>query len=45
MIAEIVEQGAGDGGLADASLVGTDENDSWFGHGTLCVTKYGQDWT
>src|SRR5450759_925970 len=32
--AEIVEQCAGDGGLADAPLVGTDENDSWFGHGT-----------
>jgi hypothetical protein len=32
--AEIVEQSAGDGGLADATLVGTDENYSWFGHGT-----------
>jgi hypothetical protein len=32
--AEIVKQGAGDGGFADAPLVGTDENDSWFGHGT-----------
>ena len=33
--AEIVKQGAGDGGLADATLVATDENDSRFGHGTL----------
>src|SRR5262245_61719222 len=32
--AEIVEQSAGDGRLADATLVGTDENDSWFSHGT-----------
>src|SRR6266581_1389961 len=31
---EIVKQGAGDGGLADATLVGTDEKDSWFGHDT-----------
>src|SRR5262249_40209658 len=32
--AKIVEQRAGDGGLADATLVGTDKNDSWFNHGT-----------
>ena len=31
--AEIVKQRAGDGGLADATLVATDENDSRFGHG------------
>src|SRR5262245_31548316 len=32
--AEVVEQSAGDGRLADSTLVGTDENDSWFSHGT-----------
>ena len=35
MGAEIVEQGAGDRRLADASFVGTDENDCWFGHANI----------
>ena len=38
MGAEVVEQGAGNGSLAHATLVGTDENDSGFGHGTLWIT-------
>ena len=32
--AEIVEQSTCNGGLADATLVGTDKNDSWFSHGS-----------
>ena len=44
MGAEVVEQGAGNGSLAHATLVGTDENDSGFGHGTLWITvKTGLD--
>jgi hypothetical protein len=36
MGAEVIDQGAGDGGLTDAAFVGSDENDSRSGHsGTL----------
>jgi hypothetical protein len=30
---EIIEQGARDSGLSDTAFVGTDEDDSWSGHG------------
>jgi hypothetical protein len=35
--AKIVEQSTCNGGLADATLVGTDKDDSWFNHDTHSI--------
>ena len=44
MRAEIIEQGAGDGGLADAALVGAHENDCWPGHSATLQNEVTTGW-
>jgi hypothetical protein len=39
MRGEIIEQGSGDGGLADASLIRADQNQCWFSHDPPLTTK------